>query len=268
MHPFIHVFRWDVPLYAVLSFAGAAAMCVLAVLIAKKRGGVEAEDVFFMLLYAGIGCIIGAKALYLAVSVKVYWYPDKSFLDNLKYWYGLLMQGGLVFYGGLAGAFLGALRYLKKYKLPVFEHMEAAVPAVPLFHFFGRLGCFMSGCCYGIEYDGPCAVTFEHAIAAPNGVSLFPTQLTEAVFNLLLSVALCILYLKKPRRGVVAGMYLCCYAVARFVLEYFRGDIVRGHMLSLSTSQWISLAVLATGIFLLFYEKLFKRCEKGKKSVG
>lgn len=259
MFPIITIFGRDIPLYAVMAFMGAAAMILLSVFIAKKRGKIPSEDIFFMLLFAGIGCLIGAKLLYIIISVDVYWQPELSLSENLENWYIILTQGGLVFYGGLIGAFLGAFIYTKKYKLPIIESIETVVPAVPLFHAFGRVGCFLSGCCYGMEYDGLCSVTFTHALAAPNNVSLFPTQMTEAIFNTILCIILCIIYFKKPRKGIVSGVYLISYSVMRFVLEFFRGDIIRGEAWIFSTSQWISFLTLAAGIFMVLY--------KGRKSI-
>ncbi len=253
MLPFIEIFGKTIPMYAVMAFLGAGAMCGVSVLLAKRRGTVSAEDIFYMLLYAGIGCLIGSKALYLIISVDVYWLEGKSFGENILYWATLLMSGGLVFYGGLVGAFLGALRYCTRYKIPFYESVEIVIPTVPLFHAFGRAGCFLAGCCYGKEYDGALAVTFEKSIGAPNGVPLFPVQLAEAAGNLLLFAVLTVLFLKNYPRVSLSGLYLVCYAAMRFVLEFFRGDVIRGGLLGISTSQWISVLIFAAGTGILLY---------------
>lgn len=261
MLPFINIFGKTIPMYGVMVFIGAAVMCCVAALLAKKRGTVPAEDIFYMILYAGIGCLIGAKLLYIIVSVDDYWLEGKSFGENMKYWALILMSGGLVFYGGLIGAFFGALRYCVHFKVDFKESIAIVIPTVPLFHAFGRLGCFMAGCCHGIEYDGVFSVTFEKALAAPNGVPLLPIQLFEAVGNLLLAAVLTVLFLRNAKLSL-AGLYLVCYAVMRFALEFFRGDAVRGSALAFSTSQWISMLVLAAGIVLMV------RFDKGQKSAS
>ena len=247
-------------MYGVMAVIGAAALCGVSALLAKKRGVIPAEDIFYMLLYAGIGCLIGAKLLYLIVSVDVYWFPEKGIKENFAYWLTLLTEGGLVFYGGLMGAVFGALRYCLHFKLPVRAALETAVPAVPLFHAFGRVGCFMAGCCYGIEYHGGLSVTFEKAAAAPNGVPLLPVQLFEAAGNLLLFALLTALFLKNISRLSLCGLYLVCYSAMRFALEFFRGDAVRGSALFLSTSQWISAAAFLAGAFLLVRRYRRKIC--------
>lgn len=251
MLPYFYIFGRAIPLYWLCAVAGGAASCGLAAFLAKKRGKIPAEDIFYMLLYAGIGCLFGAKLLYLLVSVDTYWLAGRSFSDNMRYWYALIVSGGMVFYGGLIGAFLGALRYCLHFKIPVFEAVETAVPAVPLFHFFGRIGCFMSGCCYGIEYDGILSVTFTDAVGAPNGIPLLPIQLFEAAGNLLLCGILTALFMRNKPRLCLSGLYLVCYGAMRFGLEFFRGDSVRGSLLFLSTSQWISLAAICAGTVLM-----------------
>lgn len=252
MLPFINIFGKTIPMYAVMAFLGAAVMCGVAALLAQKAKTVPAEDIFYMLLYAGIGCLIGAKLLYIFVSVDTYWFPEKNFGENMHYWAAVLMSGGLVFYGGLIGAFLGALRYCVHFRIDFKKSIRIVIPTVPLFHAFGRVGCFMAGCCHGIEYDGIFAVTFEKAMAAPNGVSLLPIQLFEAAGNLLLAAVLMILFLCNAKVSL-GGIYLVCYAPMRFILEFFRGDSARGSFLAFSTSQWLSIIAFAVGIVLIVH---------------
>lgn len=251
MLPFIEIFGRQIPMYALMAIFGAAALCTEASFLAKRGGKITAEDTFYMLLYAGIGCLIGAKLLYLIISVDKYWLLDKGVKENLKYWFFLLTSGGLVFYGGLAGAFLGALRYCVHFKIPFYTAIETVIPAVPLFHGFGRIGCFMAGCCYGNEYDGAFSVTFKNAIAAPNGVALLPIQLIEAAGNFALCAVLTVLFLKNIPQLSLSGLYLTCYGAVRFILEFFRGDDIRGGFLFLSASQWISIGVFAAGFAVI-----------------
>ena len=255
MHPFINVLGKVIPMYGVMAFIGGGLLCLVSVFFAKKRNEVSGEDIFYMLLYAGIGCMIGSKLLYIIVSVDPYWFPQKTFLENIKYWADVLLYGGLVFYGGLAGAFLGALRYCRHFSVPFESAVETVIPGVPLFHSFGRVGCFMAGCCYGIEYDGAFAVTFENAIAAPNGVSLLPVQLIEAVLDMVLFAVLAFLYMKNIKGLSLSGTYLVSYSVIRFLLEFFRGDEIRGSAAGLSVSQWISIFVFIAGAALIIYKK-------------
>lgn len=257
MLPYIHLFGFDIPMYSVMAAAGAAAIslfCVLQCRFPRKTPpAVQTYDIFYMLLYAFIGALAGAKLLYLLTSVKVYWIPQLDFTANLKYWLALVAGGGLVFYGGLIGALLGALRYILHFKAPVSAMLDLGFLGVPLFHAFGRIGCFMAGCCYGVEYHGAFAVTFPESNIgnAPAGEEVLPVQLMEAALNLVLWAVLFVVYRRTTRRWLVSGLYLTCYGAMRFGLEFFRGDLVRGSLFSLSTSQFISIFIVAAGALLL-----------------
>ena len=257
MLPYIPILGYEIPMYPVLAFLGAALLSVFCVLQCrfprKTAPAVNTQDIFFMLLYAFIGAIIGAKLLYLITSVPVYWVPQLSFADNIKYWVSLIAGGGLVFYGGLIGALLGALRYVLHFRTPVSAMLDLGFAGVPLFHAFGRIGCFLAGCCYGVEYHGAFAVTFpENNLGnAPAGVGLLPVQLMEAALNLVLWAILTLVYRRTSRRWLTSGLYLVSYGTIRFILEFFRGDLIRGSILSLSSSQFISIFAVAAGVLLL-----------------
>ena len=121
--------------------------------------------------------------------------------------------------------------------------MPLLVPALALVAALGRVGCFCAGCCYGVECVSPVSVVFPAAsLAAPPGVPRLPVQLFEAAVQLALFLAL-LWFTARPRRTrFAAEFYLACYCPARFVLEFFRGDVARGALWGLSTSQWLSAA--------------------------
>ena len=155
--------------------------------------------------------------------------------------------GGFVFYGGLFGALLMMWRYCRKYSADFEACSSLFAAAAPLFHVFGRIGCFFAGCCYGVEV--PWGYAFSHSIGAPNGIPLMPVQLIESALNILIFITV-LMYQRKKRQPYTAlKLYLSCYAVIRFALEFFRGDEIRGRFLIFSTSQWISAAVLIVCIW-------------------
>ncbi len=257
MHSFIRILGKDIPLYSLFAIAGAVAIiayCTVQCRFPRKnRVKIESQDMLFMLIYAAIGAVIGAKLMYIVTSVDFNWYPDKSFFDNIKIWAVLIATSGLVFYGGLIGAALGAIIYIKKFKTPCSEMLDIAFAGVPLFHSFGRIGCFMAGCCYGTEYHGPFSVVFPEGNIgmAPAGIELLPVQLIEAAVNLILWAVLVVVYNKTVRRWLTSGLYLICYGILRFILEFFRGDLIRGHISFLSSSQFISFFIIAAGVVLI-----------------
>ena len=202
-----------------------------------KRKKVEMFDFVCCVVYMMIGAMVGAKLLFVLVSIREIIQLKLSIIEVIK--------GGFVFYGGLLGGALGVWIYAKQFCAPVRGYADIFATVLPLGHAFGRVGCFFAGCCYGMEYDGCGAVIYETSsnFFTPLGVPLLPIQLIEAACLAILFVVLIIIFLKaKPKKGKIAVLYLFSYALLRFVLEFFRGDKERGVFL-FSTSQYISIAI-------------------------
>ena len=146
--------------------------------------------------------------------------------------------------------------FCQRRKLPFGPLVTDLVPAVPLFHAFGRVGCFLAGCCYGIPAPaGWLGVTFSQALLAPNGVALVPVQLYEAAGCLLLFLLLDRLARRGWSGGQLLPVYLSLYGAFRFLLEFLRGDGARGFWGPLSTSQWVALATLAAALPVLLWQQ-------------
>jgi phosphatidylglycerol:prolipoprotein diacylglycerol transferase len=128
-------------------------------------------------------------------------------------------------------------------KRPQYRYLlDFVVPAIPLFHFFGRIGCFLAGCCFGIESSF--GFTFNHSIVdEANGINRFPVQLLEAFINILLFFILDVFRRKKLFKQNIIYLYLLLYSFARFFIEFLRGDVYRGFFFVLSTSQIISILI-------------------------
>lgn len=253
MLPVIHIFGHTIAMYGLMILLGAIAGVITAISLGKKYS-IKAEDVLFSYLYGVIGLIAGAKILYFIVELP--WIIDN--IELLIQNPGLiisLLTGGFVFYGGFIGGFLMLYYYCRKYKLKLTDMLPVIIPVVPLVHAFGRIGCFFAGCCYGIPYDGPLSITFAISDYAPHSIPLFPVQLTESIVNFIIFMILFILSRKKIQSKKLLALYLIMYSVMRFVMEFLRGDAVRGIYFGLSTSQWVSIILLACGIFLMTYKR-------------
>ena len=247
MLPYLHLFGLSVPMYGVLILLGLVLGVLFAVFRAKLLE-LKREDVFFSCLFAVIGLVVGGKLLYVATMVP--WLMQHAeLLASSELWMALL-QGGFVFYGGLIGALLMVFWYTKMYRIPFLDMADTLMPSVPLVHALGRVGCFCAGCCYGVPSE-LFGVVFSPESVAPQGVRLFPVQLVEAGCNLALFALLAVLGRKPRRRGLLTGIYLLCYALLRFILEFFRYDAERGGFLGVSTSQWISLLLIPVAVLLL-----------------
>lgn len=169
-------------------------------------------------------------------------HPPRDCLAALKFW-----QGGLTYYGGLLLAVPGGLWFARRRGLGAWRMADITAPAIALGLLFGRLGCFLNGCCYGAATDSWVAVHFP-GHAHP----VHPTQLYEAAVALLLFVVLH--YVVRPRArgpGEVFGWLLVLYGVMRMVLEIYRAD-PRGSLGPLSTSQIISIPLILAGAALIY----------------
>ena len=240
MFPNINVFGKDIPMYGLMSLLGIVVVAVFAFFWNKRRK-LPWDDLLHIVIYCAIGAIIGAKALYLITAIPTIIgnisviLADPILIINA-------LSSGFVFYGGLFGALFMMRLYCRKYSIDLEPYGSLFAIGAPLFHVFGRIGCFFAGCCYGVEV--PWGVVFRHSIGAPNGIPLLPVQLIESALNILIFIAV-FAYQRKNRRPFAAlKLYLICYAVIRFTLEFFRGDEIRGRFLVLSTSQWISVVVI------------------------
>lgn len=251
MLPTVHVFGKTIAMYGLLIIIGIFFGLTVAI-IRRKKYNITSDDIIFSSCYAGLGLLIGSKLLYIITIIP----------DIITYWEQILakpslllsvISGGFVFYGGLFGALIGYYFYCKQYHINLITLLELLAPSIPLIHAFGRIGCYFAGCCYGIHYDGPFHIIFQNSIVAPNNISLFPIQLVEAALNFTLSIILLLYASKKRKAGQTLGIYFICYSVIRFILEYFRGDVARGILLGVSTSQWISLALIPIGLIFLHY---------------
>ncbi len=247
----IHIGTLFIPYYGLLIVIGLA-VGVLAGYIQTRLYGLEFDDFILLACFTGLGAVVGAKLLYLAVSWKDI---DFTRLTDPEY-INLLMNGGFVFYGGLIGGLAGIFLGGRIVKVQVMRYAQICIPCIPIVHAFGRFGCAAAGCCYGIPYDGIGAVVYTESLIAPEHVSLFPVQALEAVLNLMLAAAL-FLYVHKKKGKELKSLeiYLGVYAVIRFILEFFRyDDSERGILLGVSTSQWISVGLIAAVLIVLIQE--------------
>jgi len=139
--------------------------------------------------------------------------------------------------------------------------LDMTVPGLAIAQGFGRIGCFLAGCCYGAETTLPFGVEFPENSLAPAGVHLHPTQIYSSIFDFSLGFIL-LYYSKKERKnGQVMGLYLIVYSIGRFFVEFLRND-PRGNVGFFSTSQFIAIFTLVFGIIIFNSQKIFKGAKK------
>ncbi len=210
---------------------------------AKKRN-MNSDALYPIAFFSVIFGFISAKLLFCIVEWKTF---IAAPLDALT-------GNGFVVYGGIIGGVIAAYVYCRIKKLQFVDYFDLVLPAVALAQGFGRIGCFLAGCCYGRETDSILGIMFTHSDFAPNGVKLIPTQLISSIGMFLIAGFLFWYARKERRKARVGALYLILYSIGRFSVEFLRNDY-RGEIGIFSTSQFISLFVLAAGIVLFVGRK-------------
>ena len=227
---------------------------------ASRRGlrdGISAEKIIEVGPWLLIGAIVGARFLY----VVSYW--RQEFAGHSP-WQIFNLRSGLVFYGGLVGASLAVIIKARLSQLPLWKLADVLAPSIALGHAFGRVGCLMTGCCYGRACDLPWAIHFP-ADHESKGTGVHPTQLYESALNFALYLALAWLYRRKKFTGQVFATYLVSYAVLRAFVELFRGDYAVRYLGGLVTpGQLVSIGILLAGL-LLFWKLPRAEAKQGRE---
>lgn len=167
-------------------------------------------------------------------------YPPRDCLAALKFWWG-----GLTYYGGFMLAVPAGIWYSRRKQLDVLKVADVMAPATMIGLFFGRIGCYYNGCCYGGHTDAFTGVRFPNR---PGPVH--PTQLYEGVVVAgLFAVLYFVVRPRKRNDGEVFAALLILYGLARTLLEVFRAD-PRGSLGPLSTSQLISIPMVGVGMWM------------------
>ena len=245
MHPIlISIGSFHLPTYGTLLVLAILAGIFTAIRLGR-RVGLDSGLILDFCTWVMLVALVGAKVL-MVLSEWSYYRDNPGEIFSLS----TLMAGG-VFYGGFLAALFFTLWYVQVQKLSFWKMADVLVPGVALGQSIGRLGCFSAGCDYGkptqvwwgVVFTSP----FAHDVAGvPLGIRLHPTQLYESFATFLIFGILLWQFPRRRREGGLFLIYVGLYAVARFFLEYLRGDADRGFVFHhlLSTSQFIALLVL------------------------
>lgn len=225
---------------------------IAALFVATHRAGkyqLSEDTILGITICAVLFGFLGAKLLYCIIL----W---ESFIkDPLS----VLGRNGFVVFGGIIGGSLAAWVYCRIKKAKFLDYFDHIMPSIAIAQAFGRIGCFLAGCCYGRETDSFLGIAFTNSHFAPNGVKLLPTQLFSSAGDFLLAAILIWYAGRKKHSGTVGALYLILYSIGRFIIECMRAD-ERGSVLGLSTSQFISVFTLLFGLilFVVFSKKTEK----------
>lgn len=210
---------------------------------------IERRDIDDFLVWATLGVVLGGRIGYVLFYQPGYYLQHP--IEALYLWHG-----GMSFHGGALGVTLAILLFTRARRLPVLAFSDVIAEAIPIGLFFGRIANFINGELFGRETDVPWAMAF------PNGgpVPRHPSQLYEAVCEgLLLFLLLLLAEHRGARRrpGIVTGLFLVGYAVARMSGELFRQPDAQLGFLVLGTTmgQLLSIPVLIAGILLIWWAR-------------
>lgn len=223
-------------------------LAVLVGMYRAKKNGLDKEAVLDIAIYAIVAGFLGGKLLYIIVE----W---ERFIDNPK---SVIGSSGFVVYGGIVLGVLAGFIYCKIKKISFVKYFDLIMPEIAIAQGFGRIGCFLAGCCYGKETDSFLGVVFPSGGLAPAGVKILPTQLFMSAGDFLIALVLILYSRKNKTDGNIGAGYLVLYGLGRFAIEFLRNDS-RGEVGVLSTSQFISIFIVAIGIGLFAFNIIKQR---------
>lgn len=245
----IKVGSFFLPTYGVLvAIAFLVAIWVTTKL--ARREGLDTEKITNLALYCAIGGMAGAKLF-------MFFFDWRKYLSGEYKLFSMeTLQAAGVFQGGLVVAVLVAVWYMRSSGLPGWRTADIFAPGIAIGHAIGRLGCFAAGCCWGDKCDLPWAVTFNNPEAqeltgVPLNVPLHPTQLYEALAEVVIFAFLWRRIHREHPDGSVIGWYMVLYSAVRFAVEFVRNH-EQALIAGLSLTQWISLGTLAAGLWLVW----------------
>ena len=288
MYPIaFHIGNFAVHWYGVFIGIGFLASFGLLMYL-KHYAKLTTDQIYNISMIALFAGVIGARIFYVVQFREQF--SGRGLLAILN-----VHEGGLVFYGGFILAFAAECLYAKwptvrrllglKEKNPadgseprkdisILALLDILGPAMALAHAFGRVSCFMQGCCFG----KPAPQGFPFAVRFPPGSGaaarypslltsgsepVYPVQLFESAGNILMCIILLLLLRKRKYAGTIGGIYLILYGVMRFLIEFMRGDHTDS-ILGLTPSQFIAVAIAIPGgiIVYLAARKLGRKQEK------
>jgi len=249
MFPIVNFLGYGISLYQIfLILSVVIYVLVLAIFINKSK--LQNIDFYFYISLIFIFGFTGAKMFYM-----MEYFPNSFSLNHF-----FNLKKGYVLYGGVFFVFLTTFLYSKFSNINPYVLLDINVIAMSFSLFIGKIACLMAGCCYGIPTNLETiglVYTSDYCIAFPKNEPLFPIQIIDSLFGLILFVSL--LYFKRKLKvGYSFFVFMIVYPIYRFFSEFYRADESRGFVFDglFSLSQFYSLILISfIVLFLLFFRK-------------
>ena len=227
-------------------------------IVIGRREGRDAQFSSDMLFWVMVFGILGGRTAYVLSDLSTYMARPRSVL--------FLWEGGLIYYGGLAGGILAVLLFARSRRIACLDLLDFAMTALPLSHALGRIGCFLNGCCFGEVCEAGPSVRFPAGSlpwqrqldlaqireTALESLAVYPVQLYEAAVNIAIFALLHVVYRRRKRYGMVTAAYQMTYPFCRLLLERLRGTY-RVMWGPISSAQGISIGLIVVGAVLLLF---------------
>jgi len=219
-----------------------------------KKEGMSEVAILDMAIVGVIAAILGARIFHILVEAPGYYWEDP--VRVFYFW-----QGGFVSLGAYIGAIIGWITYFKIKKLNVLQYLDLGAIVAPIIIFFVRVGCFLTGCCYGKPTNFPISLTFSDpgstAYYYYPSTPLHATQAYNMVNAVIMFFVLYLIYRKRKFFGQVTSCFLIYYGVTRFFIEFLRGDADRGVYFNdmISTGQIVMVIAFVAGIIMYHLTK-------------
>jgi len=215
-----------------------------------KNKGVDPQHVLDLSIYIIIAAVVGSRLAYIVFHLEDY----HNLVDVFAIW-----QGGATLYGGLLLAVFAAYIFCLRRKQSFFQMADIIAPSIALGVAFTRVGCFMSGCCFGKCTTVPWGMVFPPSSPAglyarslsAGTIALHPTQLYSSISNLIIFIVLMKLDSRLKKRGSMFGAFLALYGVERLTVDFFRYYEPNMVAFGLSLNQILSIILVLLGLWLL-----------------
>lgn len=204
------------------------------------------EPIFSTIITIGVfSGLLGGRLLYLISQGEPFW--------DITQWF-TIWEGGFAILGGIIGIILATSTYLYSQKMPLLPFFDLVCLYTPLLQSVSRVGCFLAGCCYGLQTNSSLGVTYTNPMSlAPLGITLHPTQLYSSFALFCIFIFLVLFVQKKVKYpGQIFAIYLILESSERFLIDFLRSD---REMITkmLSLHQLISIMIFSVGIILFGY---------------
>jgi phosphatidylglycerol:prolipoprotein diacylglycerol transferase len=220
-----------------------------------KRQGMKPHYVLDLSVYIILAAVVGSRLMYVLFHLEDYDSPVEFFA---------LWEGGATFYGGLLLAIAASVWFTRRKGLAFLGVADIMAPSIALGMALTRLGCFLSGCCFGRPTEGPWGVLFPTTcqagryaadVAIDLGVQtvhLHPTQIYSSLYGLVIFGVLLYAGRKLTKRGALFGLLLVLAGLSRFTVDFFRFYEANARTIAgLTVSQVWAVGLFVLGVYLL-----------------